>query len=156
MSSAFVAMFIFLSRRVRWVLTVLTLSDSMSATCDDGLAGRQQLEHLELAVGQALVRRPLALAGEERGERLGELRADVPAPRGDLADRVDQLVGRRLLREKAGGTGLERANRVLVLGVHREDQHRELRPLAPDPREELEPLLPGSLRSRRTTVHVSP
>ena len=60
-----------------------------------------------------------------RGERLGDRRGDVLAPRVQRADRGDDLrrVGR--LVQVAHGAGLQRADRVLVLGVHREHQHAD-------------------------------
>jgi hypothetical protein len=49
--------FIFSIRRVRYVLTVFTDSDSVLGDVAGGFALGQLQEHLELALGQLLVRR---------------------------------------------------------------------------------------------------
>src|SRR5258706_16216571 len=65
--------------------------------CDrlQGLSGSEQEEYLALTVGEQLVQRPAGAVAE--GELLGELRTDVPSPRGDLSQRREQLLGLAVL-----------------------------------------------------------
>ena len=109
--------------RVLWVLTVFTERCSRSPISVGPEALDQQAQHLELAVGQRLVRRLVARLQQAGGGGLG----DVHAAGGDLAQRADQQLGGAVLVEVARGAGLERARRVLLLAVHREHQDAQLR-----------------------------
>jgi hypothetical protein len=64
--------FIFSIRRVRYVLTVFTDSDSALAMSPGRLALGELEEHLELALGQLLVRRAAFLAIELLRQQFGD------------------------------------------------------------------------------------
>src|SRR5215831_1357597 len=96
----------------------------------EALAAGELEEDLALAVRQQLVG-GLGGAVAER-EALGELRADVPSARGDLAERADQLLGLAVLRYIARRAGLEHSRGDRALGVHAVHEHRQLRMLRLD------------------------
>lgn len=79
-------------RRILCVLIVLALSTSTSAYRIDTLARRQKMQHLELTVGQNLVRRGAAGMGIEDHD-VDQLRIDEPSATGELANGGKQDVG---------------------------------------------------------------
>src|SRR5947207_9760767 len=92
--------------------------EQLSGQLRVALAACEQLQHLELAMGQRLQAR----AELRVRPRMRELLDDAPrdrrreqrvAVRHD-PDRVHQLLGRRVLDQEATGTGLERLEHVLV------------------------------------------
>ena len=90
---------------------------------------REQQQHLALALGELLQtgravglahRRP---AGELGDHRARHRRSEQRGAACDDADRVEQLLGRRVLEHEAAGTGAQRVEHVLVQAERREHQH---------------------------------
>lgn len=135
---------------------VLTVMKSMPRCCDsvrahrldaqrevcrnlrDRLAARQHSQHLVLPIGQALVG-PLAPVGmQPEREQLGQRRADVFLAAEQMIDGRHQLGRRALLGDVPVCAGAQRAAREFRRGVHAQDQHGQLRPLAPQQLDEVE------------------
>src|SRR5678815_3001066 len=109
------------------------------------LARGDHPHHLVLAVGERLVQRLAAVVLELERELLAQRGRDVAAAAGDLADGAYQLFGRALLGEVARSPRLQRAHRIAILGVHREDEHRPARVALAQLLDELEAVLALSL-----------
>ncbi|CAI8693863.1 hypothetical protein EMIT0111MI5_11239 [Burkholderia sp. IT-111MI5] len=104
----------------------------------DGLARDDAVHHVEFARGQPFVRQHLGRRAQRAREAFGRRRAHVDAARRDLADGLDELGGRAVLRQVAGCAGLERARRVLRLGVHRQHERAQRRRMALDQPDQLD------------------
>src|SRR5271169_6551566 len=102
-----------------------------------GHAVGEKLEDLPLPPGEHVI---LVLAGEE-GRHQG--RVDVALAAGDLLDRPQQRLVRRLLEDVALRARLEAAAEEAALAVRREDQHCRLRHLLRQDLRRLEPVHPG-------------
>src|SRR5437764_8700 len=83
--------------------------------------------------------------GPRRARPLGERGGDAPAPPCHRAHGGDELVRRALFGQKSRRAGANRANRVLLFGVHGEDENGKLRVLSLELTEELEAASSGHL-----------
>jgi len=113
-----------------------------------GLALGQLEEHLELALGQLLVRRPAFLAIELLRQQFGHGRGDVAPAQRDGADRVDDLHRLAFLVEVATGALADQVHRIVFFGIARQDQDADVRRLGADHSERVDPTL-----SRHGQVH---
>ena len=98
----------------RWVFTVASLMNRWRANRAIRFAARQPRQHLELTRAQRVagaLAQPLCDAGRQH----------ALAP-GDAADRIEQLLPRRVLEQVAARAGVERARDVGVGVVGGEDQ----------------------------------
>ena len=103
-----------------------------------------ECEDLDLALGQRrqhgrrrAAARPGAAQGEEQSRRHPWI--DPRPAVGDGADRPDDVVGRRVLEEEAGGAGLDGAPEHVVVVERREHEHRRTASGA-DPARRFEPV----------------
>src|SRR5688572_8183615 len=80
----------------------------------DRLATRELAEDLEFTLRQRPVQRLVAVARDALGEHLRERRAHVLASLHRGADRTDELRGRSLLVDVAGGTCAKQVHGVLL------------------------------------------
>jgi hypothetical protein len=103
------------------------------------LAGDDALQHLELAVRQLRVARRTRRAVELLHHALGQAGRDVGAACGHLAHGRHQLGRGAVLGDIAVGPGAEGAQRVLLLGVHAQHQHRHAGMFGPDAPYQLQP-----------------
>ncbi|TMB94512.1 MAG: TetR family transcriptional regulator, partial [Chloroflexi bacterium] len=93
----------------------------VKARCDLHVAEpkRHLAQHIALAIRQPfqlfrLPRLRLGALGELLDQALGDRRREQGVARGDHADRVDEVLGRRGLEQERGGTGGEGVKDVLV------------------------------------------
>ena len=117
-----------------WFLTVFGLMCSSPAICGVVLAVRDQLQHLDLAVGElGADRRPrLGLRASSRARAAAPSRRCVgeisDSPTAADADAAHQLLDRRVLQQVAAGAGQDRVHHVAVLvGDRQHDDARERR-----------------------------
>ncbi len=103
------------------------------------LARGDEKHDLVLPVRELLVGGLVHVAVQEVGELLGQGLGDVAASLGDLADGRDELLGRAGLGEIARGTVPKGPHRILLLGVDAQDHDGQVRLLALELLEDLEP-----------------
>src|SRR6185295_3810824 len=96
-------------------------------------------QDLELAIRKVLLRAFVLLDRERGDEAADDFRARVALAAPRSLYRRQQLVGRALLRQIAARARLEHAQRILLLRIHRQRQHRERRLLALQLLQQVEP-----------------
>src|SRR5687768_17057855 len=93
----------------------------------NALARGELAEDLELALRQLRVRRLVGRgAGEALRELVGDARAHVTAPLRCGDDGGNEVLGRSVLGDEAGGARLQQVDGVLVLRIAAHDEHRHL------------------------------
>ena len=114
---------------VRWRSTVFSLITSVGGDLARRARLGDQLDDLHLARGERVVRRRLAAA--RALEVVAHQRADgarvqerLAAHRG--AAGLDEVAVGDALEHVAGGAGAQRLEQVLLVVVHREDQHAQV------------------------------
>ncbi len=83
--------------------------------------------HLELAVGKQFVRGAIGVQRQMLGHDFAERRTDVTPAGKNFSDRAHQFFRGAFLCHVPRGAGLEDAYGKLVLRVHAQDEHRQLR-----------------------------
>src|SRR5689334_9246141 len=116
--------------------------------------GYKHLKDLVFPVGQRGVGRTVGLRHRAQGELLRNLGADERAAAGDLLDGRDELRGRAVFGEIAGGSRLDGTNGVLMLLVHAQDEDAQAGPLALHLLDEIHPALSRHGKIQKQDVEI--
>src|SRR5204862_6051902 len=89
-------------------------------------SGRDQTEHLKLAIGKMLVQILTARVDDAEGDALRVIGRQKALAARALANRGDEVRARVVFAHVSRRAGLRRARRISRLRVHREDPQRRL------------------------------